>query len=332
MAEFIFKADENSNITKVQQLIHAIMEAIATGIFQEGDTLPSVNKLSKESTLSRDTVFKAYSILKQRTVISSTPTKGYFVSRESFRVFVLLDDFSSFKEELYNNFRRNLPANYSVNVVFHHYNKELFNTLILGSLGRYSMYVIMNFTNRKIENVIRKIDPAKLLILDMGNVENKEFSYIRQDFNNSVYDCLVQGAPLLKKYKEFVLVYPKKQTAHPDDILKAFNRFCKEYKIFSRIIDSIEEDHICRGTAYWVIKDNDLVKVVRGCRDEKFKLGTDVGILAYNDAPMKEIVDRGITVISINFNEMGKKAAQFVLNKKKVYRILSPKLIVRKSL
>ncbi|MDP4184087.1 MAG: GntR family transcriptional regulator [Bacteroidota bacterium] len=332
MPEFTFITDENSSITKVQQLIHAITEAIATGVLQDGDALPSVNKLSKESLLSRDTVFKAYSLLKQRNVIASTPTKGYFVTGESYKVFVLLDDFSSFKEQLYNSFRKNLPETYSVDLVFHHYNKDVFESLILGGLGRYSMYVVMNFTNKKIEDVVRKIDPAKLLILDMGKVEKDEFAYICQDFNRSVYKCLAESAPLLKKYNEFVLVYPQKQIAHPDDIVKAFNRFCADYNIRGIIVSSIEESDVCAGTAYWVIKDIHMVKVVKGCRAKGLNPGTEVGILAYNDAPMKEIIDKGITVITSDFEEMGLRAAEYVQNKEKICKILDAKLIIRGSL
>ena len=109
MGKFVFKLDEGSSQTKLQQLIHAVSEAINLGILKEGDFLPSVNQMNKESGLSRDTIFKAYTILKQRTIISSTPTKGYFVASESFRVFVLLDDFSAFKEQLYKSLRANPP-------------------------------------------------------------------------------------------------------------------------------------------------------------------------------------------------------------------------------
>ena len=88
MEKFTFKFDEGSSQTKLQQLIHAVSEAINLGILKEGDFLPSVNQMNKDSGISRDTIFKAYSILKQRSIISSTPTKGYFVTSESYRIFV----------------------------------------------------------------------------------------------------------------------------------------------------------------------------------------------------------------------------------------------------
>lgn len=331
MEKFVFKLDETSSQTKLQQLIHAVSEAINLGILKEGDFLPSVNQLNKESGISRDTIFKAYSLLKQRSIISSTPTKGYFVSSESYRVFVLLDDFSAFKEQLYKSFRANLPDNYSVDLLFHHYNPQIFKQLILSSLGRYSMYVVMNIDNKKIEPVVRKIDPKKLLILDMGTDSKNEVSSIIQDFNQAVYTCLKSGLERLRNYNEFILVFPK-NTPHPTETIDAFNLFCTDFQLKHAVLDEIENREVQPGQAYFVIKDSDLVKIVKDCKKNGFKLGKDIGIISYNDTPMKEIVETGITVISTNFVKMGQECANFIVNKEKTNLVIPTKLIVRGSL
>jgi DNA-binding LacI/PurR family transcriptional regulator len=87
-----------------------------------------------------------------------------------------------------------------------------------------------------------------------------------------------------------------------------------------------------KGLAYFVIKDDDLVSIVKDCRQKRMKLGTEIGILSYNDTPMKEIVSSGITVISPDFKEIGKKAALFVSKKQKIYEQIPIRLIVRGSL
>ncbi|MGQ7870343.1 GntR family transcriptional regulator [Sunxiuqinia sp. sy24] len=329
--EFTFKLDKSSSQTKLQQLIHAINEAISSGVLNEGDFLPSVNKLSRESGLSRDTVFKAYTTLKQRSVISSTPTKGYFVSHESFKVMVLLDDFSAFKEQLYSSFRMALPENYTVDLLFHHYNQDVFEQLILNSLGRYSMYVVMNIQNERIEKVVRKIDPNKLLILDMGKPANQEMAYIVQDFEQAFYNCLEQGLDRISNYEEFNLVFPE-STPHPQITIDTFQRFCGEKQLKHAVIPRIKNKSIERGQAYLVIKEDDLVYIIKSCKRQGLKLGEDVGLISYNDSPMKEIVGNGMTVISIDFEEMGQKAAHFVESKHKVFETLPPKLILRGSL
>jgi DNA-binding transcriptional regulator YhcF (GntR family) len=331
MEKFAFKCDESSSQTKLQQLIHAVTEAIHLGILKEGDFLPSVNQLNKDSGISRDTIFKAYSILKQRSIISSTPTKGYFVASESYRVFVLLDDFSAFKEQLYKSFRANLPDNYSVDLLFHHYNPEIFDQLILNSLGRYSMYIVMNIDNKNMEDVVRKIDPKKLLILDMGNDPKNEVSYLTQDFNQAVYDCLNSGLELIRKYQEFILVFPK-NTPHPVETIDAFNRFCENHQLNHTVLDQIENREVQPGQAYLVIKDSDLVKIIKDCKKNGYKIGSEVGIISYNDSPMKEIVGSGITVISTDFVRMGRDCANFIISRERVSEIIPTQLIIRGSL
>ena len=331
MGKFVFNFDKNSSQTKIQQLIHGVSEAINLGILKEGDFLPSINQLNKESGISRDTIFKAYSILLQRSIISSTPTKGYFVAAESFKVFVLLDDFSAFKEQFYQSFRSNLPENYSVDLLFHHYNPEVFKQLILNCIGRYNMYVVMNINNKNLEDVVRKIDPKKLLILDMGNDPKNEISFLTQNFNQAVYDCLNSGLEYIKNYKEFILVFPE-NTPHPAETIDAFKLFCSHHQLKHAILENIKDREVQLGQAYFVIKDSDLVKIVKDCRKDSLKIGTDVGIISYNDTPMKEIVGDGITVISTDFIRMGKECANFIVSKEKVSLVIPTQLKIRGSL
>ena len=99
MSKHLFKIPEKGGQTKIQQLVHAVSSAISNGQLREGEILPSINKLSSESGFSRDTVFKAYSILQKRSLIESAPTRGYYVTGGAFRIVMLLDDFSAFKED-----------------------------------------------------------------------------------------------------------------------------------------------------------------------------------------------------------------------------------------
>jgi len=331
LSSFQINIDESAGQTKLQQLVHSITEAISNGKLKVGEALPSVNQLSIESGFSRDTVFKAYRILKKRNVIESAPQKGYYVSSESFKVFMLLDDFSAFKEQLYNSFRQNLPESYSVDLWFHHYNPEVFHQLIQNSLGRYSLYVVMNIDNKSIDPILSKIDTNKLLILDMGNPGNN-LNYLLQDFNNAVVSCLTQEMSAIQKYNEFILIYSEKKTPHPVETVDAFRRFCKSNQIKNKVFDKFDELRLKSGQLYLVIKDSELVEVIKAGLKLGFQLGKDFGVISYNDTPMKEIVEGGITVISTDFRKMGEQAAEFVKNKQKLQKILPTELIVRQSL
>jgi len=69
MSSFKFRVDNNSNALKFQQLIEAIVDSISRNQLKQGEMLPSVNQIMKESNLSRDTVFKAYAELKKRGIV-----------------------------------------------------------------------------------------------------------------------------------------------------------------------------------------------------------------------------------------------------------------------
>ncbi len=327
-----FNIKETVGQTKLQKVINSISEAVGNGKLLAGDLLPSVNSLSTETGFSRDTIFKAYQILKNRNVIESAPQKGYFVASETQKVFMLLDDFSAFKEQLYQTFRQNLPNSYSVDLLFHHYNSGVFHQLIESSLGRYSLYVVMNIDHKSIDPILDKIDPGKLLILDMGKPENGKMNYLLQDFFKSVINCLQVGEERFEKYNELILVYDEKSTPHPAETVMAVRNFCKKNHLQFRNIKRLNESDVQKGKAYFVISDSDLVSVIKTCRSKKYELGNDVGVISYNDTPMKQIVGGGISVISTDFEKMGKLAAEFVKNKQKITQILPTSLILRDSL
>ena len=102
--------NHQSDIPKYQQIVNAINDAIGKNVLQKGEAIPSVNKICKATQFSRDTVFKAYSILKDNGVIESVPNKGYYVANETKKVLLLLDTFKAYKEVLYHSFINILPS------------------------------------------------------------------------------------------------------------------------------------------------------------------------------------------------------------------------------
>ena len=76
----LIKLDPNSLVPKYLQIIDAIIYNISTGNIKIGDRIPSINKLSQENYLSRDTVERAYSVLKKRKVVVSVHGKGTYVA------------------------------------------------------------------------------------------------------------------------------------------------------------------------------------------------------------------------------------------------------------
>jgi DNA-binding LacI/PurR family transcriptional regulator len=337
ISDLHFSIESNSGETKQQGLISELLRVIRTEL-REGDSLPSVNTLSRELSISRDTVFKAYSMLKKKNIIKSTPTKGYFVSHEINHVLLVLDYYSPFKDQVYQEIMKILDNSYLVDLVFHHYNQKLFDTVILNSIGKYDVFIIMNFDTQEfvISESLIKIEPAKLLLLDIP-VENwkecgkRKYSYVWQDFNQAVFEALQSISDLIGKYHDFIMINPER-LKHPAVTLQAFSRYCIEHNIKAHVTRFSSEFEIKKGVAYFVLRQNELTAILRLCKEKGLEVGTDIGILAYNDNPLYEFVDSGITVISTDFREIGRLAGKFIIDREPVQKVVPTSVIIRNSL
>ena len=154
--------------TKVKQLSDLIEQDILMGKYRTDTSLPSINVLSRTYHVSRDTVFKAFADLRERRLIDSTPGKGYYVINRQEKIFLLLDEYSPFKNTLYNSFVKKLSTSYKVDLWFHQYNEHIFDTILREAIGRYNYYVVMNFDNERFSPLFDKIPPSRLLLLDFG--------------------------------------------------------------------------------------------------------------------------------------------------------------------
>lgn len=325
------KATFGQQSSKVTQLADNLSQAISRKEFLEGDSLPSINQLSAQYGVSRDTVFKAFLDLRERGLIDSTPGKGYYVTSQVTNVLLLLDQYTPFKEALYNSFVKHLPINYKVDLLFHQYNERLFNTIIRESTGKYNKYIVMNFDNEKFSTALNKINPARLLLLDFGKFEKKKYFYICQDFDESFFQALVALKERMHRYRQIVFLFSK-GLKHPQSSKDYFIRFCEEQGFSYEIQEDLENLVVRKETAYIAIKQQDVVKVVKQGRLEGLKCGKDFGLLAYNDIPSYEVIDEGITSLSIDWEMMGNEAANFVLNDAPIQKYLPTEVRLRKSL
>jgi DNA-binding transcriptional regulator YhcF (GntR family) len=331
MNHLLINIEASEMHTKIQRVICTITDAINDGKYNIGDDLPSINKLSARSGLSRDTIFKAYRELKKRGLVESTPTKGYRVAHTTSRVLLFLDSFSAFKDELYNSFISGLPSNYKVDLAFHHYNYAVFESVLLDSLGKYNMYVVMNFNNEKISDILYRIDSNKLLILDWGQYKDEKYAYVCQDFGEQPYQCLINAVEMFRKYRKIYYVNPL-GSYHPMTTFEYFKKFCDEAGIVWEYIENIDPHSVLPGQAYFFFRQKDLVDIMKVLKVKGLKPGRDIGLLAYNDSPLYEVIEDGITTISTDFKLMGAKAAAYVKSKVKIQEIIPTRLIVRNSL
>lgn len=322
-------------LSKHEQLVHGIIEAIDSGILVVGDQLPSINQMVKDIGFARKTIVKAYEELKHRGLVESKKLKGYYiVSQETnvtLKVALLLFSFQRFQEEFYNTFRKELGKRFQIDVFFHHNNSSIFESIFNNIRGKYGMYVVAPIPDHRIRPLLTSIDSQKLLIIDRYLDMPEDYSYISQEFEAATFQKLVELLPRIRKYEEFILFFSE-NLDYPQGILKAFRRFVSQYGIKTQVIEEYRPKTVEKGRLYFFISDTYLWEVLRDCQERGYVPGDEVGILSHNDHVVKEIVFGGITTISTDFKEMAKKAANHLKNDEITQQIMPLNLMIRNSL
>lgn len=75
---------------------------------------------------------------------------------------------------------------------------------------------------------------------------------------------------------------------------------------------------IMPGDAFVVVDDRVLEFLVRYSIGKQMLLGTNMGIISYNETPLKGIIASGITTISTDFGQMGRSMADKIVNHQKL--------------
>ncbi|GAA4271161.1 GntR family transcriptional regulator [Aquimarina gracilis] len=326
------KIDHDSRKPKYKQIVDSIIDDISRGNLNVGQKIPSINEISEEFYLSRDTVEKAYNLLKERKIIESVKGKGFYVAKTDLinkvNILFLINKLSSYKMTIYNAFLNAIGTNAHLDLHIYHCDETLFLKLMERYKGHYDYYVIMShFKNEQLQyvgytdkvlNAIEEIPDNKLVLLDNKiDFLKEDIVQVYQDFEDDIIKALKEGLEKLKKYKKLILVYPDKSVyPYPREILHGFRKFCVTHSFDFEVLDDIYESMELRaGDTYITIKETDLVDLVKQVRESSLILGKEIGIVSYNDTPLKELL--GITVIGTDFKKMGETTAQLILENRK---------------
>ncbi|MFW6277140.1 MAG: GntR family transcriptional regulator [Prolixibacteraceae bacterium] len=332
------KINHDSNIPKYKQVEELIVSDIESGILRKGQRIPSINETSEELLLARDTVEKAYLNLKKKGILSSVRGKGYYVNQvlisKYLKVALIFNKLSNYKRNIYYSFVKTLGNKASVDVFIYNFDLEQFENIIDSQINSYDYYVILpHFKNENddVAGVIRKIPKEKVLIVDRNLGSLKDYPVVYQEYQADIQKALTEGIDLIRKYKKINLVFPLFEY-YSKFILRGFQIFCQINKLEYSVVNDLKERDVKKNNAYVTISDKDLYRLIKICRTKNWKPGKDVGVVAYNDDPVKEILENGITTISTNHDEIGRRAAEMILTRN-FTRIKSPfDLIKRNSL
>ena len=336
----IIKINEYSKTPKYKQIINSVISGLEQGILKNNDQLPSVNSLIIRFEVSRDTVVKAYDNLKLIGIIDSIPGKGYYIKSTNFRVkakiFLLFNKLSAHKKIIYDAFSKALGDQATIDFFIYNNDFQLFkNTIQAHKANNYTHFVIIPHFLEGGEHAsgfINQLPKHKLILLDknLGGIEG-EYAAVYQDFEQDIYEALVEALPLLSKYQKLKIIFPP-YSYHPIEILSGFKKFCAEYAFKYVVVNDIAVEPIARDEVFINLMEDDLVTLIKRVKNLGLKVGKDVGVISYNETPLKEILLDGITIISTDFQQLGETAAQLILKNEKKHITNPFRLVIRNSL
>jgi DNA-binding LacI/PurR family transcriptional regulator len=217
------------------------------------------------------------------------------------------------------------------------YNNDvsLFKKLLESSKEDYHYYVILpHFIEGEetAHQLINTLPKEKLIILDkiIPGV-NGNFGSVFENFEKDIYIALEQALPQLGKYHTLKIIFPE-NSYYPAEILEGFTSFCQQYAFNFKVIHDIRKEPIHEGEVFINLMDNDLVVLIERIIELQLEVGKSVGVISYNETPLKKIILNGITTISTDFEAMGRETARLILNREPGYIQIPFYLTLRPSL
>lgn len=331
--------DHGSAVPKYLQLAEQIIAGVRDRSFSPGMMMPSINEVSDETDVSRPTAQKAYKHLQKIKVLDSVPGKCYFITgqnpKSSLHIALFFNKLSAHKKIIYDAFVNEMGEEVSIDLFIYNNEFKTFKSLLDQKGRSYTHYVIIpHFLDNSSEaaRLINKIPKQKLVLLDKKITGvSGDFGAVYEDFEEDIHSSLTKAAVLIRKYSTIKIVFPS-NSYFPQEILSGFRLFCKQHGYKSAVITDLSGDTVRKGDLYITLIETDLVQLVETTVVRKFKIGRDVGIISYNETPIKKIIRNGIATISTDFQQMGKSAALLILNNSREQVKVPFSLIKRASL
>ena len=321
----IFKIDSTGKEPIYKQLVSQVEHALHNGRLQAGEHIPSMNDLAASLDISRETVKKAYGILVEKGLIIPKHGKGFYAADLQAaghpQVLFIIDKFSVYKQILFNSFTQTIGDKAEVTIVNHDQSLDLLEYYLNNYLDNFDYYVVTphfpldEASQARMRKQLSRIPNRKLIMLDRllpdypGN-----YGAVYQDFENDIYSGLSQGQESLRRAKRLrVITLPT--SLYGQDIRKGIERFTSQHQSPVEFLTSAPDD-IRPGDVFLVLNsqlDAGLVSLAHKIQAAGLSVGKDVYIISYNEFEMNELVLGGLTTVSADFTEMGRLAAQMIL-------------------
>jgi DNA-binding transcriptional regulator YhcF (GntR family) len=335
----IIKINEYSITPKYLQIYNSVLNGIQAGLIVIDDVLPSINDLSFALEVGRNTIERAYRDLKKFGVVDSVAGKGYFICNVQFdqplKVLLLFNKLSNHKKIIYDAFAAQLGA--SVALDFYIYNNDfnIFKKLLDNKVELYAKVVVIpHFFNgdEHAYQLINSLPKEKLVLVDklLPDISG-DFCAVYEDFERDIFGALEELKDKLAGYHTLKILFPA-NSYYSKSILTGFINFCVTHAFDYEILSNLKNEALSKGTVYINLMEDDLVELVQKIIAGQYQIGEDIGVISYNETPLKQIILSGITTISTDFVLMGEKAAEMVLSGSNEHFAVPFKTVLRKSL
>jgi hypothetical protein len=252
------------------------------------------------------------------------------------KILLIFNRLSDFRNEIYDGFVSQINGGASVDLYIHplnNHNSSHFAEVIREKLNVYDYFVIMlqaTHINEDILKTVNSIPKEKLLILDKRNEFIRgEYACVYQDFEEDIYEALSKAKSLIIKYKTLNFVIQEKYF-YSLAIMEGVTRFAKENDLKYNIYTDIIPENIRKNEMYLILSELFLATILKNCNLQNLQIGKDIGILSYNETPVKEVLSGGIAVVTTDHFQLGKTAAELILNGKKEH-IRNPFLFIQRN-
>ncbi|KPM50118.1 GntR family transcriptional regulator [Jiulongibacter sediminis] len=318
----LIKIDDYSVTPKYQQLGNAILDGIRKGLIKKDDMMPSINEVSFEFDISRVTVEKGYNELRKMGILDSVPGKGYYIKSidvsQHLSIFLLFNKLSQHKKIIYDTLTAELGDQAAIDFYVYNNDLGLFHKILNKRKNDYTHFVIIpHFIEGedKAPEIINSLPKDKLILVDklLKNVSG-EFGAVYENFDKNIFDALLEAKERLTKYKTLNLIFPE-NSYYPKEIIRGFENFCSDFAFDFKIIHTISEEEIMPGNVYINLMEDDLIILIDKVLSTRLQVGKDVGIISYNETPLKRFILNGLSTMSTDFEAMGKSIAKLILEK-----------------
>lgn len=256
----------------------------------------------------------------------------------SMKVLLVFNKLSDFKDKIYQSFLEKLGEKAHVDVYVHQVtplSTQHFDQVIRERITEYDHVAVLLHSSYLHEDVLKtlnSIPKEKLLILDKRNEFIRgEYACVYHDFEEGIQRIFTEMNASLSKYQTINLVVNDSNTI-AKSLEEGIQKFAKQYSFDFHVINEIKEEVVKPNQVFLVLSEQGLADILKLCTKLQLSLGKNIGIISYNETPLKEVLFGGISVVTINYEELGRQAADLILQRKKEHIKTPIRFIQRNSL